>query len=342
MNEAPSAELKWAVALAGATSLAVLYRLFLKHIDGRPLLEYEPRRPVPWNVLAPLVMLAPLVFAMSAALWTVPALKPSAELEAATGIAALSAAGAPPAGWFSSFAVHAALRDMLRPASEATRLWGQSAAILILALAGFVLLMAAFKATSLDLGLPTSWRQLGRDVKIGAAACAALLVPIYAILYLLNEIFQPTEGHPLIQQLLVNHSLGMMAAAAFTAVVAAPIYEETAFRLIFQGWLERGEAPTPPLAEMEPIYDNGALPAKAVSSQRMRHQVSWAPILLSSLLFGLAHYGHGVSPAPLVLLGMVLGYVYQRTHRIVPCIVCHMLFNAFTFVMLALQFAAKP
>ena len=54
----------------------------------------------------------------------------------------------------------------------------------------------------------------------------------------------------------------------------------------------------------------------------------------------MAHYGHGVSPAPLILLGVVLGYVYRQTHRVLPCIVCHAMFNGFTFVMLGLNFAA--
>ena len=42
-----------------------------------------------------------------------------------------------------------------------------------------------------------------------------------------------------------------MAAAAMAAFVAAPLFEETGFRLVFQGWLERCEAryrqPTAPI-----------------------------------------------------------------------------------------------
>ena len=41
----------------------------------------------------------------------------------------------------------------------------------------------------------------------------------------------------------------------------------------------------------------------------------WAPILLSAGVFGLAHSGQGAAPAAIVLLGVVLGYLYQRTHR---------------------------
>ena len=58
------------------------------------------------------------------------------------------------------------------------------------------------------------------------------------------------------------------------------------------------------------------------------------PILISASLFGLAHFGYGPEPVPIFLLGLVLGYVYQRTHRIVPCIVAHALFNLFTMVVL--------
>ena len=54
----------------------------------------------------------------------------------------------------------------------------------------------------------------------------------------------------------------------------------------------------------------------------------WVPIVVSSALFAIAHVGHGPDPAALFFLALLLGYVYQRTHRIVPCIVTHMLFNA--------------
>ncbi len=58
------------------------------------------------------------------------------------------------------------------------------------------------------------------------------------------------------------------------------------------------------------------------------------PIFISASLFGLAHFGYGPEPVPIFLLGLVLGYVYQRTHRIVPCIVAHALFNLFTMLVL--------
>lgn len=66
----------------------------------------------------------------------------------------------------------------------------------------------------------------------------------------------------------------------------------------------------------------------------------WTPILISGVAFGLAHIGHGVAPVSLVLFGIVLGYLYQRTHRLVPSITAHMLFNSYSMVMLWLQLEA--
>jgi membrane protease YdiL (CAAX protease family) len=60
----------------------------------------------------------------------------------------------------------------------------------------------------------------------------------------------------------------------------------------------------------------------------------WLPIGISSLLFAFAHIGYGPEPVPLLLLALVLGYVYQRTHRIVPCMVTHALFNGTSLVAL--------
>ena len=63
----------------------------------------------------------------------------------------------------------------------------------------------------------------------------------------------------------------------------------------------------------------------------------WIPILVSSLIFALMHFSHGPDPIPLFFLSLALGFIYQRTHRIVPCIVVHMMLNGFSMVLLAVQ-----
>ncbi len=343
----------YTVLAAVAVSLGTLFRLFQKHIDGQPLIPVEYRRVVPWNFLAPLVLLAPLLLALSLGSGAADnADEPEVEITIAITNVALGATGLPGAdlyggGLSAGIAVDEAFYG-LDPATLVQAMWGQSAMTLTLSAACFALLILAFGATRIDLGLPESWPQFFADVRLGATMWAASLVPIYAIMIVLNFTFEQTEGHPLVERLLEHHSLGMMAAAAFTAIVAAPLYEESAFRLVLQGWLERVEyfaRRRTPIAEVE----DDAVGGNTVDSGGVQRsdflyapaQTQWLPIAVSGTLFGIAHWGHGVSPVPLVLLGFILGYAYQRTHRIVPCITCHVMFNGFTFLMLAMQFAEE-
>lgn len=349
MDNGPGDAMTYTVLAAVAVSLGTLFRLFQKHIDGQPLIPVEYRRVVPWNVLAPLVLLAPLLLALS--LGGAPediVGEPEGKLAAAVSSSTLTATGLPgvslsSAGLSAGIAVEEAFYGVdLGALTQA--MWGQSAMTLTLSAACFALLVLAYGATPIDLGLPLTWSQFFADVRLGATMWAASLVPIYAIMAVLNFTFAPTEGHPLVERLVEHHSFGMMAAAAFTAVVAAPLYEEAAFRLVLQGWLERVEffrRPRAPIADIEgsAVDSDGVVRRSEFFYAPV--QVQWLPIAVSGALFGLAHWGHGVSPVPLVLLGFILGYAYQRTHRIVPCITCHMMFNGFTMAMLALQFAEE-
>jgi hypothetical protein len=127
------------------------------------------------------------------------------------------------------------------------------------------------------------------------------------------------------------------------------------FRLLLQGWLERREdawllwqAREPVEASVDEVADNSADPpasnvdvATESTSQpeppirgpaNLPH--GWLPIIITAVLFGLAHTGYGPEPIPLFFLGLVLGYLYQRTHRILPCIVTHAIFNLFTVILL--------
>ena len=75
-------------------------------------------------------------------------------------------------------------------------------------------------------------------------------------------------------------------------------------------------------------------PRAAATSASFGLPFGWLPIVVSSLLFALAHFGYGPDPIPLFLLALILGYVYQRTHRIVPSIVTHALFNGMSLFAL--------
>src|SRR5687767_3967788 len=96
MNDAPTYAVSLTIGIALLIRLATPFRLFQKHIDRRPLLDYEPRRPAPWNFLAPLIMLAPLLLALFSTLRTTSEFESQTSIVAAANAVVASAAGSPP------------------------------------------------------------------------------------------------------------------------------------------------------------------------------------------------------------------------------------------------------
>jgi len=305
------------MATAFLLSLVALFFLFQRHVEGQPLLAYQPRRPVPWGPLAAMVPLFFLVLNF------------------------LSALGESP--------------EDIDPAKYIAMGWLNSAVMIGLVAAAMVLLAATVDADARDLGLPASLRQLAGDASVGIFACIASLVPTYLVLYVLHVVFQPEQQHQLIEQLLQHRSPQMMLVGFVIAVIAAPVFEEFTFRTLLQGWLERKEDEwsndqdaEPVLTELETDLDGEPVltelktdldgePARPKSGMIAGLPHGWAPILISSLVFGLAHVGHGIAPVPLVVFGIVLGYLYQRTHRLAASVAAHMLFNAYSMGLLWLQ-----
>ena len=75
----------------------------------------------------------------------------------------------------------------------------------------------------------------------------------------------------------------------------------------------------------------------AAEETGIARRIVWSPIVISSIAFSLVHWGHGPAPVPLFFLALLLGYLYQRTHRVLPCIVLHMSLNAFSMAILWLS-----
>jgi hypothetical protein len=178
--------------------------------------------------------------------------------------------------------------------------------------------------------------------------------------------------HPLIETLTDPGGIDamVMLLACASAVIVAPLCEEIAFRLLFQGWLEKWEdeqlerRTAAGLSDQNAKIENGLntiqsnearvtndptlnfgqsslgiCDSSSVCNQRPPSGLfglphGWLPILASSLLFGLAHAGYGPEPVPLFFFGLILGYVFQRTNRILPCIVAHAFFNLVSMLAL--------
>lgn len=346
-EDVPSAAVFLMLGTCVLSSSALLY-LFQKHVSGRPLVAYQPRRRVPWGpitafvaIVMPMTNVA-VFFVMSAGLDDV----------------AQQAGVAQPVG------------EEVSSDSLLITGWGNFALMVFFVVGGIACLVSLFRADAHDLGLPTSWTQFRTDVGLGMLATIAAWLPIYVVQLTLVYAIQSETKHPLVEQLETHQTPAMLLLGFAMAVIAAPLFEEFTFRGLLQGWLERREdevvgytatarqQPPPEIASGEVVdSDEDFVYVKQSLAQALddrdatetsntappsqgwipdlRH--GWTPILISGVLFGLAHVGHGVAPVSLILFGIVLGYLYQRTHRLVPCLTAHMLFNAYSMVLLWLQ-----
>ncbi len=200
------------------------------------------------------------------------------------------------------------------------------------------------------------------DLVHGLLAFAMLIVPVFLLQWLLVTWWLPSE-HPVIEVLGHDASLRSFGLLGFAAVIVAPVVEEYLFRVFLQGWFENVAAlrrlgdpalPAPdqvwtwlwlgpartatdtdrPLPVTAGEVDRGG-PLSADPGARVRP--AWWPIVGSSGLFAVAHLGHGPDPIPLFLLALGLGYLYQRTRRILPCIYVHVLINGASLAALWLK-----
>ena len=121
---------------------------------------------------------------------------------------------------------------------------------------------------------------------------------------LVKIVGDPGGSNPLLELVLGSRDPLALLLLAFTAVVLAPLFEET----IFRGAL------LPVLARRF-----GALPG----------------VLLSGLLFGMAHISVG-ELAPLTVLGIGLGVLRMSSGRLLPSVLMHGTWNAITFFNLLL------
>lgn len=327
----------WLLLAAMAGSTVVCFRLFQQRFAGQPFLSRQPRRPVPWSGWLVAVILGFPALNMLAARLTPPS-PPPVEETVAAAIEAVGGGPGPLGGIATLVAETAIERARQLDASERfIRLaWTNAAGSLLMTGLIYLLLVVVYRASRADLGWPSRWAEVGRDAWVGMVGWLTALAPVLLLNISLHLVFQPETQHPFIEQAMSNPSLGILLAVAVSAVVVAPLFEETVFRLLLQGWLES--------AERRHVIARGAVDAiDSYPTEATRPTgwgglpVGWTPMLCSSVLFGLAHWGHGLDPIPLIGLGLILGYIYQRTHRVLPCMILHALFNAFTVSYVALM-----
>jgi membrane protease YdiL (CAAX protease family) len=240
-----------------------------------------------------------------------------------------------------------------------------------LAIAGIGLPLIALRtgATLRDFGW--SWREIAADLRLGLIGFVMLAPPVYALQGALVHFWRPSK-HPLIEMFKGTPDTAFFVFLFVSAAVVAPLFEELIFRVVLQGFLEKafgfrgephelllGGAPgnaqeaasnavdgQMALADSNPYASPVALtmaanplPLAGSHSQQpeLRGWLAWLPIAVSSAVFALLHYSHGPDWIPLLFLAAGMGYLYQRTHRLLPSLVVHASLNTLSMCGLWVQ-----
>jgi membrane protease YdiL (CAAX protease family) len=351
--------MQFVLALAGMLVMAILAAgvvswvlAALKVAAGQPIVPWSRRRPVPWGLLD----LAGLFV-----LYVVSIIVMRLFLSAM--------------GWLPEVVTE----TDLTLADKGVLVWaniGMQIGLLVIALPVIALHTAA---TARDFGL--AGRELAHDLKLGVIGFVMLAPPVYAIQGVLVYFWKPSK-HPLMEMFKQSPDTGFFVVLLIAAAVMAPIFEELIFRVLFQGFLEklfsfRGNAlellvgrlpagaiaPAPELATADAgivfrpaeAAENPFLPSVIVSGEvvaaeladpaeqpELRGFRSWFPIVCASAIFALLHYSHGPDWVALTLLAAGMGYLYQRTHSLVPSLVVHALINSLSMLGLWIQVYAMP
>jgi membrane protease YdiL (CAAX protease family) len=133
-----------------------------------------------------------------------------------------------------------------------------------------------------------------------------MVLPLVSLVgWLQGQLWGDAGGsNPLLDLVLRSQNPAALACFALTAVVLAPLFEETLFRGVL-------------------------LP---VAGRRLG---PLAGVLLSALIFAVAHLSLGELP-PLFMLGLGLGWLRWSSGRLGPCVLMHALWNGLTFCNLLL------
>jgi membrane protease YdiL (CAAX protease family) len=290
------------------------------------VLRYEPRRQVPWEGIDLLLILCAFVL-----------------LQWQCITIGLKLAGVESIEGWADLDAHAKSVVILADLVSRFLIFATGVAILVLR-AG---------ATTEDLGF--DFRKAGYDFRCGVVAFIASLPLVYGVQAIVTHLI-PYE-HQLIDVVHEQNTVLTWTTAVVSAVIAAPLAEEFLFRILLQGWLEKLELalvlrlPTSVLRQTELSSGGELVDVNSAEEQTPLAQpqhgllglpLGTVPILISSVLFALTHFREGtesvalrlLAVTPLLIFGIFLGFVYQRTHRLLPSLTIHCLLNALTMVSL--------
>ena len=324
-------------------SLAIWIMVFRRLWRRQPILPMRPRRTVPWR-LVHVVLIFLIYFGL--------------------GFAAVT--------WVAAQA-GVTIGQVLKDPRWMPVLFGAAAAAKVLTLAsGAALLYLTAGAKGDDLGC--GMKNLGGQFLLGLAAFVAITPPVLAIQVLTSMLVpykhplieslkeDASLGNMILMTVLVVVVAPLVEEFLFRLVLQGWLQR---FEWFTRGgpWLAAASAAADEPIETATLVDKKAAVVDGSSSQENPYASPAAlaaeqptgepacdpnnvpvrpvlpllgvvPICISSLVFALMHYGHGLAPIPLFVLALGLGYLYQRTGRLLPCILIHMLFNGTAMALL--------
>ena len=147
------------------------------------------------------------------------------------------------------------------------------------------------------------WAPVGGSLRQALKGLLMVLPLVSLVGWLQGQLWgDPGGSNPLLELVLNSHNVPALACFGFTAIVLAPLFEETIFR--------------------------GAL--LPVAGRRLG---SAGGILLSAAVFAVAHLSLG-ELLPLLVLGIGLGWLRWSSGRLGSCVLMHALWNGLTFANL--------
>jgi membrane protease YdiL (CAAX protease family) len=242
------------------------------------------------------------------------------------------------------------LEEFTLPQKQTVIAWNVGLSLLV-AVASVLLVTIRTRATSGDLGW--SWRDIPGDIRLGLIGFVMLAPPVYALQGVLVSFWKESK-HPIVEMFKETPDARFFGVLLVSAAVVAPLVEELMFRVLLQGFLEKGFSfrgvihelllgkPTRRIdrpandAEDLPVYSPNTNPyvtppvadRSNEDQPELRGSAAWLPIAISSVIFALLHYSHGPDWIPLLFLAAGMGYLYQRTHRLLPSLIVHSLLNS--------------
>jgi len=336
------------MAIVCVLSLAALFYLFQKHIAGRPLLEYQSRSRVPWGFrVVLLAMSMPLLAVLAYFLGGDQATTEEVPIENFLLVGSVDSIfkilfvfGI--AAWLISF-FRANTHDLGLPTS-----WKQLANDMGIGTIACIAALLPINFLQFSLVQIFDSKTLHPLVKqLQENHTPSILILSFVMAVIAAPLFEEFTFRGLLQGWLERRE---DEAIAFTDTERQPHAPVRDMEVIGE---EEGEGKEGQRRDVARQLLDDTAKVHEETSLRLETEITnparpthgwipllphgWTPILISGVAFGLAHIGHGVAPVSLVLFGIVLGYLYQRTHRLVPSITAHMLFNAYSMGLLWLQ-----